>query len=188
MLNAEVVTIEQLFQLGHFRPASVQRDYEWTLKQCSELLDDLLRVSADAGHEAVTHSSDSQADADDEEPPAPGMQLDADLPESGPVPAYFLGSIVVRPKAIGSLEVFDGLVVNGQLHAVQRAWMAEGAPQCGYCQAGQIMSAVALLAKVPDPTDKDIDEAMAGNLCRCGAYLPIRRAIKLAAANLAKKG
>ena len=68
-----------------------------------------------------------------------------------------------------------------KLHAVQEAWMAEGAPQCGYCQAGQIMSAVALLTKIPQPTDKDIDEAMAGNLCRCGAYQPIRRAIKRAA-------
>ena len=88
----------------------------------------------------------------------------------------------------GPVTTIDGLVANGQLHAVQLAWMAEGAPQCGYCQAGQIMSAVALLTKTPNPTDKDIDEAMAGNLCRCGAYLPIRRAIKRAAADLAKKG
>jgi isoquinoline 1-oxidoreductase subunit alpha len=81
----------------------------------------------------------------------------------------------------GPVTTIDGLAKDGKLHAVQEAWIAEGAPQCGYCQAGQIMSAVALLAKVPNPTDKDIDEAMAGNLCRCGAYQPIRRAIKRAA-------
>ena len=82
----------------------------------------------------------------------------------------------------GPVTTIDGLAKDGKLHAVQEAWIAEGAPQCGYCQAGQIMSAVALLAKVPIPTDKDIDEAMSGNLCRCGAYQPIRRAIKRAAA------
>ena len=81
----------------------------------------------------------------------------------------------------GPVTTIEGLAKDGKLHAVQEAWIAEGAPQCGYCQAGQIMSAVALLAKVPNPTDKDIDEAMAGNLCRCGAYQPIRRAIKRAA-------
>ena len=82
----------------------------------------------------------------------------------------------------GSVTTIEGLAKGDRLHAVQEAWIAEGAPQCGYCQAGQIMSAVALLSKIPNPTDKDIDEAMAGNLCRCGAYLPIRRAIKRAAA------
>ena len=81
----------------------------------------------------------------------------------------------------GPVTTIEGLAQGGKLHAVQEAWIAEGAPQCGYCQAGQIMSAVALLAKVPNPTDKDIDEAMAGNLCRCGAYQPIRRAILRAA-------
>ncbi len=81
----------------------------------------------------------------------------------------------------GAVTTIEGLAKDGKLHAVQEAWIAEGAPQCGYCQAGQIMSAVALLAKVPSPSDKDIDEAMAGNLCRCGAYQPIRRAIKRAA-------
>ena len=82
----------------------------------------------------------------------------------------------------GRVTSIDGLAKDGKLHPVQEAWIAEGAPQCGYCQAGQIMSAVALLAKMPSPTDRDIDEAMAGNLCRCGAYQPIRRAIKRAAA------
>jgi isoquinoline 1-oxidoreductase subunit alpha len=64
---------------------------------------------------------------------------------------------------------------------VQDAWMAEDVPQCGYCQSGQIMSAVALLAKTPQPTDEDIDAAMNGNLCRCGTYQRIRKAIHRAA-------
>ncbi len=66
-------------------------------------------------------------------------------------------------------------------HPVQRAWLTEQVAQCGYCQPGQIMSAVTLLASKPDPTDADIDNAMSGNLCRCGTYLRIRRAIHLAA-------
>jgi isoquinoline 1-oxidoreductase subunit alpha len=61
-------------------------------------------------------------------------------------------------------------------HPLQRAWIAEDVPQCGYCQAGQLMSAAALLAKNPTPTDADIDAALAGNLCRCGTYQRIRRA------------
>ncbi len=69
-------------------------------------------------------------------------------------------------------------------HAVQQAWLALGVPQCGYCQAGQIMSAVALLRQSPQPTDADIDGAMAGNLCRCGTYPRIRAAIHRAAEQL----
>jgi len=65
---------------------------------------------------------------------------------------------------------------------VQAAWIEHDVPQCGYCQAGQIMSAVALLRRLPKPTDQNIDAAMAGNLCRCGTYLRIRKAIKTAAA------
>ena len=72
-------------------------------------------------------------------------------------------------------------------HALQKAWVEEQAPQCGYCQSGQIMSAAALLARTPSPTDKDIDEAMAGNICRCGTYQRLRKAINRAAA-LAKGG
>lgn len=67
-------------------------------------------------------------------------------------------------------------------HRVQKAWIAEQVPQCGYCQSGQIMSAVALLASIPRPTDDDIDKAMAGVICRCGTYVRIRAAIKRAAA------
>jgi isoquinoline 1-oxidoreductase alpha subunit len=66
-------------------------------------------------------------------------------------------------------------------HPVQKAWLAEDVPQCGYCQAGQIMSAAALLSKKVSPTDADIDEAMEGNVCRCGTYQRIRQAIKRAA-------
>ncbi len=70
---------------------------------------------------------------------------------------------------------------DGTLHAVQQAWIELQVPQCGYCQSGQIMSAVALLAETPDPTDADIDAAMRGNICRCGAYGRIRAAIRTAA-------
>jgi len=69
-------------------------------------------------------------------------------------------------------------------HALQRAWLAEDVAQCGYCQPGQLMAAAALLAAHPRPTDAEIDEAMRGNLCRCGTYQRIRRAIHRAAAEL----
>jgi isoquinoline 1-oxidoreductase alpha subunit len=70
---------------------------------------------------------------------------------------------------------------DGKLHAVQEAWIEAQVAQCGYCQSGQIMSAVALLTEVAEPSDSDIDKAMGGNLCRCGTYPRIRRAIKAAA-------
>ncbi len=83
--------------------------------------------------------------------------------------------------AVGKrVATIEGLSKNAD-HPVQRAWLELDVPQCGYCQSGQIMSAVALLAKVPNPTDTDIDEAMSGNICRCGTYQRIRRAIHLAA-------
>jgi isoquinoline 1-oxidoreductase subunit alpha len=68
---------------------------------------------------------------------------------------------------------------------VQQAWLAEAVPQCGYCQAGQIMSTVALLERIKRPDDKQIDEALAGNLCRCGTQSRVRKAVKQAAAVLA---
>lgn len=68
--------------------------------------------------------------------------------------------------------------------AIRETWIAHNVPQCGYCQSGQIMSAVALLETYPDPTDADIDKAMSGNLCRCATYMSIRRAIKDAATKL----
>jgi isoquinoline 1-oxidoreductase alpha subunit len=81
----------------------------------------------------------------------------------------------------GAITTIEGLASGGKLHRVQQAWLEEQVAQCGYCQAGQIMSAVALLDEIPDPTDEDIDNAMGGNLCRCGAYPRIRAAIKRAA-------
>ena len=74
----------------------------------------------------------------------------------------------------------EGLSPHGD-HAVQRAWRAQNVPQCGYCQSGQIMQAAALLARTPNPTDAQIDAAMAGNICRCGTYQRIRAAIHAAA-------
>jgi aerobic-type carbon monoxide dehydrogenase small subunit (CoxS/CutS family) len=70
---------------------------------------------------------------------------------------------------------------NGKLHALQRAWIENEVPQCGFCQPGMLMQAAALLAKNPSPTDAEINQAMSGNLCRCGTYLRIRRAIHQAA-------
>jgi isoquinoline 1-oxidoreductase alpha subunit len=84
----------------------------------------------------------------------------------------------VEGKAITTIE---GLADGGLLHAVQQAWLDENVVQCGYCQAGQIMSAAALLKKKPNPTDADIDAAMSANLCRCGTYPRIRAAIHRAA-------
>jgi len=80
-----------------------------------------------------------------------------------------------------SVVTIDALAANGALHAVQKAWIAHNVPQCGYCQSGQIMSAVALLKTTPSPTDADIDRAMSGNICRCGTYQRIRAAIHTAA-------
>src|SRR6185369_11954038 len=88
----------------------------------------------------------------------------------------------------GAVVTIEGLAVEGKLHPVQQAWIDEQVAQCGYCQSGQIMSAVALIEQTPNPTDEDIDNAMAGNLCRCGTYPRIRSAIKRAAAELAKTG
>ena len=79
-----------------------------------------------------------------------------------------------------SITTIEGLSVSG-LHPVQQAWIAEQVPQCGYCQAGQIMAAVAFLAKTPQPSDEQINQAMSGNLCRCGTYDRIRKAIHRAA-------
>ena len=78
------------------------------------------------------------------------------------------------------ITTIEGLDPEG-LHPVQVAWNEEDVPQCGYCQAGQVLTAAALLERNPDPTDEDIDAAMAGVLCRCGTYPRIRRAIKRAA-------
>ena len=81
----------------------------------------------------------------------------------------------------GAVTTIDSLEQNGVLHKVQQAWLDEQVAQCGYCQSGQIMNAVALLNEKPNPTDAEIDEAMSGNLCRCGTYPKIRAAIHRAA-------
>lgn len=81
----------------------------------------------------------------------------------------------------GEVTTIEGIGRPGALHAVQEAWIAEQVAQCGYCQSGQIMSAVALLDEIPDPSDEDIDRAMGGNLCRCATYPKIRAAIRRAA-------
>jgi len=91
-------------------------------------------------------------------------------------------SCVVAMREMAGTEIItiEGLGNNG-LHPVQKAWMQVNVPQCGYCQPGQIMQAVALLNGKKKPTDQEIDEAMAGNICRCGTYQRIRAAIKTAA-------
>jgi len=86
----------------------------------------------------------------------------------------------VSAAANAEIVTIEGLSADGS-HPLQVAWQEVDVPQCGYCQAGQIMSAAALLAKNPKPTDKDIDSAMNGNICRCGTYLRIREAIHKAA-------
>jgi isoquinoline 1-oxidoreductase alpha subunit len=81
-----------------------------------------------------------------------------------------------------NISTIEGLAPSlGELHPLQQAWIDEQVPQCGYCQSGQLMSAAALLAKNPSPSDRDIDDAMSGNICRCGMYSRIRNAIKRAA-------
>jgi isoquinoline 1-oxidoreductase alpha subunit len=83
--------------------------------------------------------------------------------------------------AVGmQIKTIEGLSADGS-HPLQQAWMEHDVPQCGYCQSGQIMSAAALLRSNPDPTDEDIDNALAGNLCRCGTYVRIRAAVHTAA-------
>ncbi|MEO8453225.1 MAG: (2Fe-2S)-binding protein [Gemmatimonadota bacterium] len=100
------------------------------------------------------------------------VHLDGQPTRSCQIPLSAVGG-----KAVTTIE---GLSADGS-HPVQKAWIQEQVPQCGYCQSGQIMSAVALLAKTPKPSDADIDAAMSGNICRCGTYQRIRKAIHSAA-------
>jgi isoquinoline 1-oxidoreductase alpha subunit len=84
-------------------------------------------------------------------------------------------------RAVGqNITTIEGLSVNSD-HPLQKAWLEYDVPQCGYCQSGQLMSAVVLLRENPNPTDQDIDDAMSGNICRCGTYVRIRQAIHKAA-------
>jgi isoquinoline 1-oxidoreductase alpha subunit len=84
------------------------------------------------------------------------------------------------------IVTIEGLADGNGLHAVQRAWMAEDVPQCGYCQSGQLMAAAALIAQNQHPSDDEIDAAMMGNLCRCGTYNRLRRAVHRAAREVAE--
>ena len=103
------------------------------------------------------------------------IHLDGVAMRSCSVPVSSVGD-----KAITTIE---GLSETGD-HPVQKAWIEHDVPQCGYCQAGQIMSAAALLSKNSSPSDEEIDNAMTGNICRCGTYLRIKAAIKTAAADM----
>ncbi len=89
-------------------------------------------------------------------------------------------SVPVSAAASQKITTVEGLSDNNT-HPLQQAWIAEQVPQCGYCQSGQLMAAAALLKRNPNPTDQDIDAAMQGNICRCGTYPRIRKAIKAAA-------
>jgi isoquinoline 1-oxidoreductase alpha subunit len=84
-----------------------------------------------------------------------------------------------------NITTIEGLAYDaGRVHPVQQAWLDHDVAQCGYCQPGQIMSAAALLAQNPNPSDADIDQFMSGNICRCGTYTRIRQAVKSAAKNV----
>jgi isoquinoline 1-oxidoreductase alpha subunit len=103
-----------------------------------------------------------------------------------PIQSCQLPLETVADQKITTIEGLAG--PNGKLTPVQQAWIEEDVPQCGYCQAGQIMRATALLARVPKPTDAQIDNDMAANICRCGTYTRIRKAIHNAADKIAKAG
>lgn len=93
-----------------------------------------------------------------------------------------LRACVTPHEAVEDMDIVTIEGANGNaVEAIQTAWIDGDVPQCGYCQSGQILAAAALLADTPNPTDQDIDDAMSGNICRCGTYMSIRRAIKAAA-------
>jgi isoquinoline 1-oxidoreductase subunit alpha len=116
----------------------------------------------------------------------PGTKYGCGVAMCGACTIHVNGSAVrscqLPVSAIGTKEIttIEGLSVSGE-HPVQKAWLELDVPQCGYCQAGQIMTAAALLRTNPNPTDAQIEAAMNGNLCRCGTYLRIKAAIKSAA-------
>ncbi len=121
-----------------------------------------------------------------------GPKFGCGIGQCGACTVHFKGAAVrscilpVSTAAGGPITTIEGLSADGS-HPLQKAWCEVDVPQCGYCQAGQIMAAAALLASNPRPTDADIDGAMAGNLCRCGTYLRIREAIHKAASTPAVK-
>jgi isoquinoline 1-oxidoreductase alpha subunit len=115
-----------------------------------------------------------------------GTKFGCGIGQCGACTIHFNGTAVrscslpVTAASKGKITTIEGLSKDGS-HPLQKAWVELDVPQCGYCQVGQIMSAAALLAKKPKPTDDDIDTAMSGNICRCGTYPRIRKAIKIAA-------
>lgn len=115
-----------------------------------------------------------------------GTKFGCGIGECGACTVHFNGNAVrscsfsVSDAVNGKIKTIEGLSNDGS-HPVQQAWQEVDVPQCGYCQSGQIMSAVALLSKKPNPTDADIDDAMSGNICRCATYKRIRKAIHVAA-------
>ena len=115
-----------------------------------------------------------------------GTKFGCGLSQCGACTVHLEGNAVrscTTPVSLAAgkkVTTIEGLSPNSS-HALQVAWIAEQVPQCGYCQSGQLMTASALLAKTPKPTDADIDAAMNGNICRCGTYQRIHRAIKRAA-------
>lgn len=119
----------------------------------------------------------------------PGTKYGCGVASCGACTVHFNG-VAVRScqlpvSSIGSSEIvtIEGLSQNGD-HPVQKAWIEHDVAQCGYCQTGQIMNAAALLKRSPKPTDKEIEDAMNGNICRCGTYLRIKAAIKSASNNI----
>jgi isoquinoline 1-oxidoreductase subunit alpha len=121
-----------------------------------------------------------------------GTKYGCGIAECGACTIHLNGEAVrscTTPVAKGAeknITTIEGLSPDNS-HPVQVAWLQEDTPQCGYCQSGQLMSAVALLKAKPNPTDEDIDDAMSGNICRCGTYSRIRKAIHTAA-GLQKEG
>lgn len=116
----------------------------------------------------------------------PGTKFGCGIAQCGACTVHLDGNAIrscsLPVSAVGDSEVttIEGLSEDGD-HPVQQAWLEHDVAQCGYCQAGQIMSAAALLKQNPDPSDEEIQSGMSGNLCRCGTYLRIRKAIKTAA-------
>lgn len=114
-----------------------------------------------------------------------GTKYGCGIAQCGACTVHFNGTAVrscqlpISAAADNKITTIEGLSENGD-HPVQKAWLEHDVPQCGYCQAGQIMSASALLERNPTPTDTDIENAMSGNICRCGTYTRIKAAIKTA--------